>query len=154
MERDGWALPDKQLNALAGVLPIDTATAEASVVTESEAAFVLGETLLVATWNEADNFLSTDMLGLPGVALTTVWNADWLPDYRDGDGTPVPEVRPMTVTLRAPNGVPYVLPFDAAWSNPAACINFASTLILKAHGFRPAVGSSGQTDPAPRAWKR
>ena len=154
LERDGWALPGPRLNALAGVLPIDTAMAEASVVTDTEAAFVLGDTLLVATWNEGDDYLTTDMLALGGTELTTVWNADWLSAYGDGDPTDVPEVRPMIVTLRAPSGVPYVLPFDAAWSNPAGCINFASTLILKAHGFRPAVGTTRQTGPAPRAWKR
>ncbi len=65
----------------------------------------------------------------------------------------MPERRPMIVTVPAPSGDTYVLPFDAAWHNPVGCINFASRLIEKAHGFRPGIGT-GQQAYGPRTWKR
>jgi hypothetical protein len=153
LETEGWVLPDRQLNALAGVLPASESLPEASVVTDTEAAFVLGDTLMVASWKESDEHLTTDLISLAGTPLTMVWNADWLSQYGSGDSDEVPANRPMTVTMRASNGVVYVLPFDAAWSNPVGCIDFASTLILKAHGFRPAVGTANET-PMHGTWKR
>jgi hypothetical protein len=150
---EGWEVPDRVLEVLAGVLPAEEGVLEASVVTDTEAAFILRDTLLVAAWEEGDEFLTTDVLTLSANPLTVVWNADWLARHDSDDSVDVPEVRPMMVTMRGDRGEVYVLPFDAAWSNPVGCVNFASTLIEKAHGFRPAVGSTRPAN-AVRNWKR
>ena len=153
LDREGWVASEEQLRALVAVLPITDDVPDAAIVTETEAAFVLGDSLLVASWQESDEHLVTDLFSLPGTMLTVVWNPDWLADDALRDVDEVPENRPMTVTFRAPNGAAYVLPFDAAWTNPTGCINFASILIFKAHGFRPAVGTDLE-DPLHRTWKR
>ena len=150
---EGWTIRDTQLNSLAGVLPGTVGMPEASVVTDNEAAFVLGDTLLVAAWDENDAHLTTELFSLLATPLTIVWNADWLSDYGPSGSDDVPDDRPMTVTVSAPNGNTYVLPFDEAWSNPVGCINFAAKLIEKAHGFRPRIGTGNQGSEH-RPWKR
>ena len=150
---EGWAIRDEQLHALAGILPDSASMPEASVVTEKAAAFVLGDSLLVASWDENDAHLTTELLSLAGTPLTIVWNADWLSDYGSGDSSDVPDDRPMTVTVRASNANEYVLPFDEAWHNPVGCINFASRLIENAHGFRPGIATGHQATEH-RPWKR
>lgn len=153
LANEGWTVSDPVLRALAGVLPSDQGMPEASVVAGSEGAFVLRDSLMVASWEGDDEFLTTDLLSLAGRPLSVVWNADWLAEYDSGEQVDVPEVRPVTVTMRGPRGVVYVLPFDAAWTNPFGCINFATTLIQKAHGFRPSIGTA-QDPNAVRTWKR
>jgi hypothetical protein len=148
-----WTARDEQLDALAGVLPQAAGMPEASVLTDKEAAFVLGGTLLVASWDENDAHLTTHLLSLAGTPLTIEWNADWLSAYDPDDSDVVPDDRPMTVTVSAPSGEVYVLPFHDAWHNPVGCINFASRLIEKAHGFLPGVGTARQTYER-KTWKR
>ena len=152
LEREGWEASEEQLRSFVGLLPL-AASPDAAVVTDTEAAFVLGDSLLVASWQDSDEHLVTDVFSLAGTPLTIVWNADWLAEYGLGPVGEESGSRPMTVTMRAQNGAAYVLPFDEAWTNPAGCINFVNTLIHKAHGFRPAVGTELDTS-APRAWKR
>lgn len=153
LEAEGWTASKLQLRAFAGVLPVDSAMPEASVVTEDEAAFVLGDSLMVASWRESDEHLVTDLFSLAGTPMTVVWNADWVAEYDLGAVEAAPSNRPVTVTFRAENGAAYALPFDAAWTNPVGCVNFATTLIMKAHGFRPGVGTE-MDGMARRTWKR
>lgn len=150
---EDWEMKEEQLAALAGVLPASAGMPEASVVTDTEAAFLIGEKLLVATWEDDAAHLTTVLFSLRDVPLTIEWNADWLSAYGDGGTDEVPDHRPMVVVVPGPNGDTYVLPFDAAWHNPVGCINFASRLIEKAHGFRPGIGT-GRDALGPKTWKR
>ena len=148
---DGWKVRDDQLDALVGVLPA-AGTPDATMLAGPEAAFVIGESLLLAHWTDAYKKLHTDVVHLPGLALSIDWNAHWLGDLDAREAEDVPEERPLTVTLEGPDGTGHTLPFDAAWENPAGCIHFATTVIARAHGFRPGIVKGNEADRG--TWKR
>jgi hypothetical protein len=150
---EGWSIRDEQLGALARVLPIDDHMPEASLITDTETAFVLGGSLMVASSDQEVTNLTTELFTIAGVSLAVEWDAEWLGAYEFGNTDAVPEERPITVTLKAPSGKAYALPFDAAWRHPAGCINFVTTLIHKAHGFRPSIGT-GRRSSDQKQWKR
>lgn len=122
LSTEGWTIPDEQLHILAGVLPGNDRIPDASVATDTEAAFILGDTLLIASWDKTHAHLITDLISLSGTPLTIEWNADWLSEYGSDDSDEVPDDRPMTVIVTGPSGTKYVLPFDEAWHNPVGCI--------------------------------
>ena len=153
LSTEGWTIRDEQLHVLAGVLPGNDRIPDAAVVTDTEAAFILGDTLLIASWDKTHAHLITELISLSGTPLTIEWNADWLSEYGSDDSDEVPDDRPMTVILIGPSGTKHVLPFDEAWHNPAGCINFASKLIERAHGFPPGVAAGPQALDH-RSWKR
>lgn len=148
---DGWSLRDEQLDSLVGVLP-STGGPDAAVVADTEAAFIVGETLVVATWDKDFSRVNTSILSLAGAPLTVEWDAEWLAGFGAESGE-VPDGRPIIITVQAPNGEASVLPFEGAWQNPLGCVGFASTLIARAHGFRPGVDTEFQ-GLEQRTWKR